>query len=166
MPARPRLVSPRWREMLASSLEAAEGGVATFYAIRPREWGLRFRYDVASAMDHPALSFRRGTLAQIVQIALPESPRPARWRIVLEDGEIFRLGVRLGLGAVLSYALAHELVHLVRFASGLAHFEIAEEHNRREEEARVRRIAREALLPVLGDEARKSLDVLARGGPA
>lgn len=146
--------------MLASALDAAEGGVATFYAIRPREWGLRFRYDLGSAADHPSLSFRSRALAQIVQVATPKPVQPGRFRIVLQDREIVSLGGRLGLSTVLSYALAHELVHLVRFASGLAHFESREEHSRREEEARVRRIAREALLPVLGDDARSSLDVL------
>lgn len=156
-----RLTSPAWAATLCGALEQAEIGVAGFYAIRPREWISRFRYDVASAVDHPGLSFPHGSLAQIVELRFETGPRPPRWRIVLRDGLVLRLGARLGLGTVLSYTIAHELVHLVRFASGLAPFDLGEAHRRSEEEARVRRITREALLPVLGPAARPVLDRLA-----
>lgn len=157
----PRLTAPPWDEAVATALETAEVAVSGFYAIRPREWTSRFRYDVASALDHPDLPFRAGTLAQIVGIEIAESPRPPRWRIVLRDPVIFRLARRHGLHVVLAYTLAHELVHLVRFASGLAPFDASEEHGRTEEEARVCRVARESLVPVLAPDAHPSLDQLA-----
>jgi hypothetical protein len=53
-------------------------------------------------------------------------------------------------------------VHIVRFASGLALFDATDEHSQRDEENRVRRIARAALLPVIGGQARRSLDLLCR----
>ncbi len=156
-----RLTAPEWSPRLCRALEQAEVAVAGFYAIRPREWISRFRYDVASAADHPHLGFPLGTLAQIVELRFEAPPRPSRWRIVLRDPLIFRLGRRLGLGTVLAYTFAHELVHLVRFASELAPFDLGEEHARTVEESRVRRIARDALLPVLGDGVRPVLDRLA-----
>lgn len=159
-PAR-RLTDPPWHDEVAAALDAASHGVAAFYAIRPREWASRFRYDLASAIDHPELEFRPGTLAQIVQLEIAGSPLPPRWRIVLRDRVIFRLARRHGLHAVLSYTLAHELVHLVRFGSGLAPFDLGEEHSRSAEEARVRRIAFDALLPVLGEGTREALLALA-----
>lgn len=155
------LASPDGRELICDALQDAELAVAAFYAIRPREWSHRFRYDIASASEHPHLPFRAGTLAQIVGLEIEDSPRPPRWRIVLRDPAILRLGRRWGVRTVLAYTLAHELVHLVRFASGLAPFDATEEHARSAEEARVCRIAREALLRRLGDEARPALDALA-----
>ncbi len=156
-----RLIDPPWHDEVAAALDAASHGVAAFYAIRPREWASRFRYDLASAVDHPELEFRPGTLAQIVQLEIAGSPHPPRWRIVLRDRVIVRLARRHGLHTVLSYTLAHELVHLVRFASGLAPFDLGEEHSRSAEEARVRRVAFDALLPVLGADAREALLALA-----
>lgn len=159
-----RLTDPEWSAALCRALGDAERAVAAFYGIRPLEWMVRFRYDVGSAADHPGLAFPPGTLAQIVELRVGE--RPPRWRIVLRDPLILRLGRRWGLPTVLGYALAHELVHLVRFASGLAPFDLGEEHRRTEEEERVRRIAHEALLPVLGADARGALDRLAGFGAA
>jgi hypothetical protein len=156
-----RLTAPAWSPQLCRALDQAEVAVAGFYAIRPREWISRFRYDVASAADHPGLAFPLGTLAQIVELRFDAGPRPSRWRIVLRDPLIFRMGRRLGLRTVLAYTFAHELVHLVRFASGIAPFDLGEEHRRTEEESRVRRIARDALLPVLGPGSRPALDRLA-----
>ena len=161
-PAR-RLVDPPWRDALARALDVAERSVASFYAIRPREWASRFRYDLASAADHPALNFAPGTMAQIVALEIAASSRPPRWRIVLRDAVVFRLARRHGLDNVLAYALSHELVHLVRFASGLAVFDETSAGHRDEEERKVSRIAAEALAPALGPAARPALEALSGG---
>lgn len=144
-PGHGRLTVPPWRPVLESALDTAERSVAGYYAISPREWSSRFRYDLGSDHDHPGLEFPPGTLAQIVQMEIVASPRPPRWRIVLRDGAILALRHQVDLHALLAYTLAHELVHLVRFASGLAPFDPHHGFDRGEEEARVCRIAREAV---------------------
>ena len=55
------------------------------------------------------------------------------------------------------------LVHLVRFASGLAAFEETRVGHRDDEERKVSRIAAEALAPSLGPAARPALDALSGG---
>ncbi|HHN74813.1 MAG TPA: hypothetical protein ENK10_06240 [Acidobacteria bacterium] len=142
-PADERLTHPPWKTQVCRCLDKAEQAVARYYAIRPREWSTRFRYDLASAADHPDLHFPASALAQIVRI----EPAPAdqqRFRIVLRDEEILRLAEEFGLEAVLELTLAHELVHLVRFGQGLADFEQAGSAQQAEER-RVQRIAAEAL---------------------
>lgn len=155
----PPLTDPLHNPLLTAALARAERCVAGFYAIQPREWASRFRYDLASAADHPGLPFPHGTLAQIVQLEI--ASRPIRWRIVLNDPEILAWGKTADLELVLAYTLAHELVHLVRFASGLAEFAHAHEHSQQEEEDRVARIAREALAPIVAREDLETLDRLA-----
>jgi hypothetical protein len=143
-PQQPRWTDPPWRPLLGHSLERAEECVAGFYAIRPREWTTRFRYDIASCHDHPELPFTRTSLAQIVRLDAPP-PRPGRYRIVLRDPQLFSLADDYDPVAVLTVTLAHEMVHLVRFGQGLAHFELPE-RLRQAEERRVRRIAEDAVL--------------------
>lgn len=139
-----RWTDPPWRPVLGRSLERAEDCVAGFYAIRPREWSTRFRYDIASCHDHPELPFTRTALAQIVRLEAPP-PRVDRYRIVLRDPELFSLADEYDPFAVLTVTLAHEMVHLVRFGQGMAHFELPE-RLRAAEERHVRRIAEDAVL--------------------
>lgn len=148
---------------ICAALELAEKALAAYYAISPREWTTRFRYDVVGSSQHPALLFPPGSLAQIVLLERPGTGGPPRYRIVLRDLEIQALAARFPLPVVLAYTLAHELVHLVRFASGLAPFELPETE-RAPEEARVRRIAREALRPALDPPLAEALDRLAGEG--
>ncbi|MDQ7005906.1 MAG: hypothetical protein Q9Q40_01595 [Acidobacteriota bacterium] len=152
-PADERLTRPPWNAQVCRCLEKAEKAVARYYAIRPREWSTRFRYDLASAADHPDLHFPASALAQIVRI----EPAPAdqqRYRIVLRDEEILRRARDFGLDAVLELTLAHELVHLVRFGQGLADFD-QEGPEQQAEERRVQRIAAEALAALEPDEAER-----------
>lgn len=148
-----RLTRPPWRTTLESALDTAERGVAGYYAISPREWSSRFRYDLGSDADHPGLDFPPGTLAQIVRMEILASPRPPRWRIVLRDAAILALRHQVDLHALLAHTLAHELVHLVRFASGLAPFDPHHGFDRGEEEERVCRIAREAVARLAAEHA-------------
>jgi hypothetical protein len=141
-----RLHRPPWLRTLCDALEDAEQAVARYYAISPREWATRFRYDTGSAADHPDLSFHPGALAQIVQLEKAARPEASRYRIVLKDEEVLALGHELGTPAVLRVVLAHELVHLVRFASKRVPFELPR-HQIETEEREVRRITREALRP-------------------
>jgi hypothetical protein len=161
-----RWTEPPWRPLLGRSLELAEQGVAGFYAIRPREWATRFRYDIASCYDHPDLPFPSSTLAQIVRLDA-EPPRAGRYRIVLRDPELFSLANDFDPLAVMTLTLAHEMVHLVRFGQGLACFELPE-RLRGAEERRVRRISETAVLEVVGPAERPHVVELlaARGGGA
>jgi hypothetical protein len=147
-----RWTDPPWSPLLGRSLDLAERGVAGFYAIRPREWSTRFRYDIASCYDHPELPFPSTTLAQIVRLEAPP-PRAGRYRIVLRDPELFSLATEFDPLAVMTLTLAHEMVHLVRFGQGLACFELPE-RLRAAEERRVRRISERAVLDVVGPEHR------------
>ncbi|MBP7148951.1 MAG: hypothetical protein KBD01_15580 [Acidobacteria bacterium] len=154
------LTEPPWRDVLCDALVLAEHAVAGYYAIQPREWASRFRYDVVSAHEHPHLDFAPGTLAQIVRMDTGAAG-PPRYRIVLRDDHVLARRQVAALSHVLAYTLAHELVHLVRFASGLAPFEVPEAERDPEEE-RVRRIASEALVRVLGPSAEAELERLTR----
>ncbi len=133
-----------WDAQLAEALETAEHSVGAYYAIRPREWATRFRYDIASSAEHPELAFSPSALAQIVRLE-NTSQSTSRYRIVLREAEVCALGELFGLQIVLTAALAHELVHLVRFGQGLASFD-ASDAERLEEERRVTRVSEEALL--------------------
>ena len=132
-----RLTAPPWDAVLDSALERAERLVADWYGIRPREWSSRLRYDIGSAADHPDLPFPRGSLAQLVRLEDPAGGVTGRWRIVLRDDALHALGRRHGLAPVLAWTLLHELVHLVRFATGLAPFDVGDEEARRAEEHHV-----------------------------
>ncbi len=132
-----RLTVPPWDRVLDTALETAERLVADWYGIRPREWSSRFRYDLASSTDHPELAFPGDALAQLVRLEDPEGNAPGRWRIVLRDDALHRLGERHGLAALLAWTLLHELVHLVRFATGLAAFDGADADARAAEERHV-----------------------------
>ncbi len=132
-----RLTSPPWDQVLDAALETAERLVADWYGIRPREWSSRFRYDLASCADHPELAFPGNALAQLVRLEDPSGNTPGRWRIVLRDDALHRLGARHGLPPLLAWTLLHELVHLVRFATGLAAFEGTDPEARAAEERHV-----------------------------
>lgn len=146
-PLQERWTDPPWSPVLGQSLDLAEYSIASFYAIRPREWSTRFRYDIASCHDHPELPFPESSLAQIVRLDA-EPPREGRFRIVLRDPELFELAERFQPIPVLTVTLAHEMVHLVRFGQGLARFDL-EGPCRHEEERRVRQITEEAVLSIL-----------------
>jgi hypothetical protein len=162
MRGRHNLHHPPLRDTLCRALELAEQAVAAYYAISPREWSTRFRYDTAAGDDHPQLPFHPGALAQIVQLEPGSPDRPPRYRIVLKDEEIVALGREHGLFPVLAYTLAHELVHLVRFGSKRVPFELPPALVD-EEERTVRRITRETLRPLLGPEDQAVVEQMAAG---
>ncbi len=160
MPHAPRLHKPPLLETLCEALQLAETAVSRYYAISPREWGTRFRYDVGSADDHPDLPFHPGALAQIAQLSPASGGFPARYRIVLKDDEILDLADSTGLVPLLTFTLAHELVHLVRFGSRRIPFD-ASEHAVLAEEEEVHRITLELLEPALGEDAQRVRHILA-----
>lgn len=154
-----KLHDPRYLGILDEALDLAEKAVARYYAISPREWSTRFRYDLGSSAGHPELPFHPGALAQIVLVERGDPSHPPLYRIVLRDDEILALGREVGLLPVLAGTLAHELVHLVRFASQRVPFDL-EGDEMLEEERRVREISRAALGPLLPADARPALDRL------
>lgn len=147
MPHAPRLHKPPLLKTLCEALQLAETAVSRYYAISPREWGTRFRYDVGSADDHPDLPFHPGALAQIAQLSPASGGFPPRYRIVLKDEEILERSQAGGLVPLLTFVLAHELVHLVRFGSGRVPFE-AQPGEIQSEEDEVHRITVEILEPL------------------
>jgi len=158
-----KLHDPAHIGTLERALELAERAVERYYAISPREWESRFRYDLVSSALHPELPFHPGALAQIALVERGTGDRPPRYRIVLKDEELLALGDEVGdLQTVLAATLAHELVHLVRFASRRVPFDLAGP-GILDEERIVRRITRESLEPVLPPGARRALERLTRG---
>ena len=157
-----KLHDPRLVGILDEALDLAERAVERYYAISPREWSRTFRYIVGSSEDYPDLPFHPGALAQIVEAERQPSHRPPLYVIVLRDEEILSLARRFGLVPVLAATLAHELVHLVRFASRRVPFD-QKGPDMVEEERTVRRITREALAPLLPREALGALEHLTGG---
>ena len=152
-----RLTGPPWDRVLDTALETAERLVADWYGIRPREWSSRFRYDLASSADHPELAFPGDALAQLVRLEDPSGTTPGRWRIVLRDEALHRLGARHGLSALLAWTLLHELVHLVRFATGLAAFEGTDPEARVAEERHVETVVHR-IVTAAGDTGLAAVD--------
>ena len=149
------LFTPRHLRIVAISLEEAEGRVSSFYGIAPREWHLRFPYELATLEGRREPGFEPGALARVLRERPGEGGRRSRFRIVLHDSEILRTGRRHGLRRTLLWVLTHELIHVVRFAQRPARYR-ARGTARIEEEARVLELSRKVLAPA-GDERLEAL---------
>jgi hypothetical protein len=84
------------------------------------------------------------------------------FRIRLRDDAILEAvetrGDGIELFPLLLYVVTHELVHVVRFGSGFAHYHAAE-HRRWQEEDRVHSITRGVLRPVADASVRKVIEL-------
>jgi hypothetical protein len=153
-PATP-VFTPAQLRLVSAALEAAEGKVAHFYGIAPREWSLRFRYDVGTVGDEPELGFDPRSMAQLLRPRPCSRGRRPRFRIALRDAAILATGRRLGLRRTLLGVLTHELVHVVRFSQNPALFD-ARGQARYEEERRVLELTGRILSPA-GDHRLRAL---------
>jgi hypothetical protein len=149
------------RRAVGRAIREAEELTGRFYRIPGREWN-RFPYDVVTR-DEAAMP-DAAAFADLVRL-VAEHPRPAAeelYRIRLRDDRVLAAvharhdGV--ALFPLLLYVLTHELVHVVRFAGGLAGFD-APEGERAAEERHVHDVTRKILRPVGGSSLRRVLDV-------
>ncbi len=134
-----------------AALGTAEELTSRFYCIPEREWP-RFPYELATRATEPPLE--DWAFADVVRVVAPSpvaSRFPERYRIRLRDDAILaavnRPGRPVGLRALLLYVLTHELVHVVRFGSGIAPYDV-DPDGRGVEEARVHGITRRVLGPL------------------
>lgn len=138
------------RREVDRALSVAEAYTGSFYGIPGREWP-RYPYEVLTLAEGPgpeAPVFADVVRAVPMEAAPGGFPKP-RFRVRLRDDVILAKAhdVRdIGLFPVLLYVLTHELVHVVRFGSGLADFD-APPDGRRAEEARVETVTRRILAP-------------------
>lgn len=139
---------------VASALEVAEEAVSDHFHIPDTAW-LRYPYELRTLAELSPAEIDGRALAQVLRLRKP--PRPGRlraqdfFRICLQDhnllGLIQREGVKDLMLPLLTYVLAHELVHVVRFYRFQHLFE-AEPHERAQEEATVHGITGQALRKV------------------
>jgi hypothetical protein len=159
------------RHKVARAAARAEELTAGFYCIPGREWR-RFPYDIATLADDPGP--RPRVFADVVRLIRSESAgvaaaRREMYRIRLRDDELLAAveGPRdVALYPLLLYVLTHELVHVVRFESGLAVFDDADPQIRAVEENRVHTITRKVLEPAGDPALRRVVDRHFDGGCA
>jgi hypothetical protein len=140
--------------LVADALEVAEEAVSDHFHISDTAW-LRYPYELRTLAELSPAEISGRALAQVLRLRKP--PRPGRiraqdfFRICLQDHNLLRLiqreGVRDLMLPLLTYVLAHELVHVVRFYRFHRLFE-AEPHERAAEEALVHGITGRALKKV------------------
>jgi hypothetical protein len=158
-----RLFTASQRRQVARAAARAEELIRGFYCIPGRERS-RFPYDVATLADDPGPG--RRVFADLVRVVRPASAEAGRdpreiYRIRLRDDELLAATAPPGevlLAPLLLYVLTHELVHVVRFASGLAIFDDDDPGRREEEENRVHSITRRVLDPVRDGALRTVVD--------
>ncbi len=140
--------------LVANALEVAEEAVSDHFHISDTAW-LRYPYELRTLAELGPSEISGRALAQVLRLRKP--PRPGRiraqdfFRICLQDhnflGLIKREGVRELMLPLMTYVLAHELVHVVRFYRFHHLFE-AEPHERAQEEVTVHGITGQALKKV------------------
>ena len=148
-----RFFDPSERLQVTRAAARAEELTRDFYRIPGRERP-RFPYDVATLADDPGP--RRKVFADVVRIVLPacrDTGRERReiYRIRLRDDQLLAAADAredVGLFPLLLYVVTHELVHVVRFESGLAVFDDTNARTRAREEVRVHAITQKVLAPV------------------
>jgi hypothetical protein len=149
-----RLFSVAEISQVASALEVAEEAVSDHFRISDTSW-MRYPYELRTLAELSPVEIDNRALAQVLRLRKP--PRPGRlraqdfFRICLQDhnllGLVRREGVKDLMLPLLTYVLAHELVHVVRFYRFHHLFE-AEPHERAQEEAAVHSITGQALKKV------------------
>ncbi len=146
-----RLFSIAELSQVAHALEVAEESVSDYFRISDTAW-LRYPYELRTLAELSPAEINGRALAQVLRLRKP--PRPGRlrardfFRICLQDhnllGLIQREGVEELMLPLLTYVLAHELVHVVRFYRFQHLFE-ATPQERAQEEAKVHAITAKTL---------------------
>jgi hypothetical protein len=158
-----RIFDPSERLQVTRAAARAEELTRDFYRIPGRERP-RFPYDLATLADDPGP--RRRVFADVVRVVLPASLATGRdrreiYRIRLRDDRLLAAadaGADVELFSLLLYVVTHELVHIVRFRSGLAVFDDTDDRARRDEELRVHSITQKVLAPARDDALRIVVD--------
>lgn len=151
-----RLFDPSERLEVSRAAARAEELTRDFYRIPGRERP-RFPYDIATLADDPGPP--RPVFADVVRVVLPSALDTGRdrrqiYRIRLRDDQLLAATDArddVGLFPLLLYVVTHELVHVVRFESGLAVFDDTDPRTRTREEVRVHAITQKVLAPVHDD---------------
>jgi hypothetical protein len=165
-----RLFDPSQRLQVSRAAARAEELTRNFYRIPGRERP-RFPYDLATLADDPGP--RRRVFADVVRVVVPASSETGRdrreiYRIRLRDDQLLAATDArgdVGLFPLLLYVVTHELVHVVRFESGLAVFDDADTRTRGREEVRVHSITQKVLAPAQDDALRIVVDRYFSDGP-
>jgi C4-dicarboxylate-specific signal transduction histidine kinase len=143
--------NPTQLRTVRQARERAARLVSDYYCVAPREWR-QMPYEVKTlrALDHTEVT--DAALAQTVCYNFKRAAGP----VVIEEGDLYRICLqdhrildamrhtRLGLGALLTYVLTHELVHVVRFGQRLQRIDLPVEL-RDDEERKVERTTRTIL---------------------
>lgn len=144
----PRLFSPEQRRTADRVLSLAEDLTGEFYRIPGREWD-RFPHDLETLREGPGPT--EHVFAEVVRLVADVRPGKGSrevYRIRVRDDAVLSAVTRGARGVeffpLLLYVLTHEMVHVVRFGSGLARFEAAGSERALEED-RVHRLTREVL---------------------
>ncbi len=140
--------------MLGQAMEVAEEKVSDFFHLSDGSWR-RYPYELRTLAELLPAEVSREALAQVLKLRKPPAQGHYRskdfFRICLQDHNLLGLVRREGAGElllpVLTYVLAHELVHVVRFYRFQHLFE-ATPQERAVEEARVHDLATRILRPV------------------
>ncbi len=134
------------------SVAMTEEMVCNFYKMSANQW-LRHRYDVKTLADLSGEEIVDGPFAQVVRYFGRQHNATLGpdfydfYKICLQDNailEALRLNPALTLLPFLTYIIAHELVHIVRFAKFYQQFHAPPEEKNREE-TRVHNITRSIL---------------------
>ena len=133
--------NPSQLRIVSGARERAASFVSDYYRVAPREW-LQMPYEVRTLRSLNSSEVTDSALAQTVCYAFKRQAGP----VVVEEGDLFRIclqdhrilgavrNLQLGLEALLTYVLTHELVHVVRFGQGLQSIDLPLELRSREED--------------------------------
>ncbi len=137
--------------LLGQAMEVAEERVSEFFRLSDTAWR-RCPYEVRTLHELQPREVSPVALAQVFKMRRPPAGGRLRakdfFRICLQDHNLLGLVRREGQGELLlpllTYVMAHELVHVVRFSSFQHLFEASESEMAREE-ARVHAATAKAL---------------------
>lgn len=140
--------------LLGQAMEVAEERVSDHFQLSGDSWR-RYPYEIRTLADLLPQEVDDRALAQVLKLRRPPLASQYRgkdfYRICLQDHNLLRMARRSGGGELflplLTYVMAHELVHVVRFYRFQHLFE-ATEKERAREEARVHALSAEILRPV------------------
>lgn len=138
-------------EKFSEALYVAEESVSDHYRLSAHAWG-KYPYEVRTLAQLLPAEIEDTALAQVVRMRQPSRPGRLRgwdfFRICVQDHNILGAVQREAAGELLmpllTYVLAHELVHVVRFYQFQHMFESGDQA-RHEEESRVHGITAEVL---------------------
>lgn len=145
---------------VSEAMAVAEDCVGEYYQLSEANW-LRYAYELRTLRDLAPREVTTRALAQVLKMRQPAEGKRLRsrdfFRICLQDHNLLNLTRREGAGdlllPLLTYVLAHELVHVVRFYSFQHLFDSFPQH-RDQEETKVHGITSKILsrapLPKLG----------------